>query len=59
VQLWAIGFAVMPLIANDAHWIATTTLWVAVGLTVQTGTSYLLGARRVAHEQLGGGAGPA
>lgn len=53
VQLWAIGFAIMPPIANDAHWIATTTLWIAVALTVQTGASYLLGARRVAAEQLG------
>ena len=59
IQLWAIGFAVMPPIANDAHWIATTTLWVAVVLTVQTGASYLLGARRVAADQLGrGGAAP-
>ena len=56
VQLWSIGFAIMPPIANDAHWIATTTLWIAVVLTVQTGASYLLGARRVAAEQLGGGA---
>ena len=56
VQLWAIGFAIMPPIANDAHWIATSTLWIAVVLTVQTGASYLMGARRVAAEQLGGGA---
>ena len=57
VQLWAIGFAIIPPIATDAHWIATTTLWVAVVLTVQTGVSYLLGARRVAAEQLGGSGG--
>lgn len=59
VQLWAIGFAIMPPIASDAHWIATTTLWVAVALTVQTGLAYLLGARRIAGEQLGGGTAPA
>ncbi|MDG2112170.1 MAG: CDP-diacylglycerol--glycerol-3-phosphate 3-phosphatidyltransferase [Actinomycetota bacterium] len=59
VQLWAIGFAIMPPIANDAHWIATITLWISVALTVQTGASYLTGARRVAAEQLGGGATPA
>lgn len=59
VQLWAIGFAIMPPIASDAHWIATSALWIGVVLTVQTGASYLTGARRVAAEQLGGGAAPA
>jgi CDP-diacylglycerol--glycerol-3-phosphate 3-phosphatidyltransferase len=59
LQLWAIGFAVIPPIAEDAHWIATATLWIAVALTVQTGASYLMGARRVAAEQLGGGTAPA
>jgi len=53
VQLWAIGFAIIPPIADDAHWIATTMLWLAVALTLQTGVSYLLGARQVAAEQLG------
>ena len=47
-QLWAIGFAVMPPIATDAHWMATATLWIAVLLTVWTGWSYLRSARGVA-----------
>ena len=59
VQLWAVGFAVMPPIAENAHWIATATLWIAVALTVQTGVKYFLDARRVAAEQLGGPAGGA
>ena len=45
-QLWAIGFAVVPPIAEHAHWIATLTLWIAVALTVQTGWAYLYRARR-------------
>ncbi len=52
-QLWAIGFAVMPPLATDAHWVATLTLWVAVALTVWTGWSYLRSARSVAAAQLG------
>ena len=48
VQLWAIGFAVIPPIAQGAHWIATTALWVAVVLTIWTGFTYLWGARRLA-----------
>lgn len=53
VQLWAIGFAVMPPLASHAHWIATLTLWLAVALTVWTGWSYLRSARTVAASQLG------
>ena len=53
VQLWAIGFAVMPPLATHAHWIATLTLWLAVALTVWTGWSYLRSARSVAAAQLG------
>tara|TARA_B100001113_G_scaffold347605_1_gene340245 strand:+ start:502 stop:1095 length:594 start_codon:yes stop_codon:yes gene_type:complete len=52
VQLWSIGFAVIPPIASSVHWIATSTLWLAVALTLQTGVSYLAGARRVAQSQL-------
>ncbi len=52
-QLWAIGFAVMPLLATNAHWVATLTLWVAVALTIWTGWSYLRSARSVAAAQLG------
>ncbi len=50
VQLWAIGFALIPPIAQHSHWVATTTLWVSVALTVWTGISYLWGARRLAAE---------
>jgi CDP-diacylglycerol--glycerol-3-phosphate 3-phosphatidyltransferase len=53
VQLWAIGFAVMPPLATNAHWVATLTLWLAVALTVWTGWSYLRSARSVAGAQLG------
>tara|TARA_B100001142_G_scaffold325292_1_gene378604 strand:- start:2288 stop:2875 length:588 start_codon:yes stop_codon:yes gene_type:complete len=53
VQLWAIGFGVIPPIAESAHWVATTTLWIAVLMTVQTGVAYLAGARRIAKAQLG------
>lgn len=56
VQLWAIGFAVMPPLATSAHWVATLTLWLAVALTVWTGWSYLRSARGVAADQLGDGA---
>lgn len=52
VQLWAIGFAVMPPLATNAHWIATLTLWVAMALTAWTGWSYLRSARGVAAAQL-------
>lgn len=53
VQLWAIGFAVMPPLATNAHWVATLTLWLAVALTAWTGWSYLRSARGVATAQLG------
>lgn len=46
VQIWAVGFALIPPIADNAHWIATTTLWIAVAFTVWTGWTYFLGARR-------------
>ena len=47
VQLWSIGFAVIPPIASSAHWIATSALWLALVLTVQTGFSYMVGARKI------------
>ncbi|HCB36885.1 MAG TPA: CDP-diacylglycerol--glycerol-3-phosphate 3-phosphatidyltransferase [Acidimicrobiaceae bacterium] len=46
VQLWSIGFAIMPPIAENAHWVATATLWVAVVLTLATGAAYLRAASR-------------
>ena len=51
-QLWSIGFAVIPPVANSAHWIATSVLWVALALTIQTGFSYMVGARKLAQIQL-------
>ena len=51
VQLWAIGFAVIPPIAQSVHWIATSMLWLALALTVQTGITYLLGARKLSRAQ--------
>ena len=54
VQLWAIGFAVIPPIARSAHWVATATLWLALVLTLQSGGAYLLAARKVSRAQLHG-----
>ena len=51
VQLWSIGFAVIPPIASSAHWIATSALWLALVLTVQTGFSYMVGARKISQFQ--------
>tara|TARA_B100001250_G_C19811680_1_gene796004 strand:- start:3175 stop:3765 length:591 start_codon:yes stop_codon:yes gene_type:complete len=51
VQLWSIGFAVIPPIASSAHWIATSALWLALVLTVQTGFSYMVGARKISQIQ--------
>tara|TARA_B100000579_G_scaffold288763_1_gene239581 strand:- start:774 stop:1364 length:591 start_codon:yes stop_codon:yes gene_type:complete len=51
VQLWSIGFAVMPPIASSAHWIATSALWLALVLTAQTGFSYMVGARKISQIQ--------
>ena len=44
VQLWAVGFAVTPPIAENAHWVATATLWLAVLFTLLTGVAYLRAA---------------
>ncbi len=48
VQIWALGFALMPPVAEHAHWVVTTTLWTAVALTVWTGFEYFSGARAMA-----------
>jgi len=53
VQTWAIGFALIPEVAHNAHWVATGTLWLAVVLTLWTGGSYWVAARR-AHVTSGG-----
>lgn len=52
VQSWAAGLALMPPVADDASWVATTVLWAAVALTVVTGAQYFLDARRLATDQL-------
>ncbi len=52
IQTWAIGFALIPEVAHNAHWIATTTLWLAVALTLWTGAVYWRSARN--HPAVGG-----
>lgn len=44
IQLWSIGFAVLPPVAMDAHWIATGLLWIGVLMTLATGFAYLKAA---------------
>ncbi len=44
IQLWAIGFAVLPPVADNVHWVATATLWIAVLFTLLTGVAYLRAA---------------
>ncbi|MCP4961359.1 MAG: CDP-diacylglycerol--glycerol-3-phosphate 3-phosphatidyltransferase [Actinomycetia bacterium] len=46
VQIWALGFALIPPVAENVHWIATTTLWSAVALTYVTGAQYYSAARK-------------
>jgi len=42
----AVGFALLPLTANE-RWLFNSLLWVAVALTVVTGSQYFLdGGRR-------------
>lgn len=44
----AVGFALLPLTATDATWVATSLLWVAVALTVITGVQYIVAGSRFA-----------
>ena len=46
VQEVAVGFALLPLTADDATWVATTVLWIAVVLTVGTGVAYVTDGTR-------------
>ncbi|HEX4904207.1 MAG TPA: CDP-diacylglycerol--glycerol-3-phosphate 3-phosphatidyltransferase [Acidimicrobiales bacterium] len=46
VQEVAVGFALLPLTGQDATWIATSVLWLAVVLTTLSGIQYLVDARR-------------
>ncbi|HUW02135.1 MAG TPA: CDP-diacylglycerol--glycerol-3-phosphate 3-phosphatidyltransferase [Acidimicrobiales bacterium] len=48
VQEVAIGFALLPLTAEEADWIPNAVLWVAVVLTVVTGVNYVLDGRAAA-----------
>ena len=50
VQEVAVGFALLPLTADDHEWVAEGVLWVAVVLTVFTGAQYLSEGRRAASE---------
>jgi CDP-diacylglycerol--glycerol-3-phosphate 3-phosphatidyltransferase len=47
VQDLAVGFALLPLTADEHPAVANTCLWVAVVLTIVTGAQYLLEGRRV------------
>ena len=48
VQEVAVGFGLLPLTVDDAPWIATGVLWVAVALTVVSGLQYLVAGSRAA-----------
>lgn len=46
VQEFSVAFALMPVLERHAAWIALTTLWLAVGLTVLTGVQYVADGSR-------------
>jgi CDP-diacylglycerol--glycerol-3-phosphate 3-phosphatidyltransferase len=46
VQEVAVGFALLPVAADHAPWIAEWVLWLALALTVASGVQYLVDARR-------------
>lgn len=46
VQEVAIGFALLPITADDATWVAGAVLWIAVALTVWTGVAYITDGRK-------------
>lgn len=48
VQDVAVGWALLPLTADDQSWIANAFLWAAVLLTLVTGVQYLLDGRKAA-----------
>lgn len=47
-QQFAVGFALLPPIADDPAWVADVTLWAAVVLTLFTGAQYLHDGSRAA-----------
>jgi CDP-diacylglycerol--glycerol-3-phosphate 3-phosphatidyltransferase len=51
-QQLAVGFALMPLTALDHRWLWLAFLWVAVALTVISGTQYFWRAWRHARGHL-------
>ena len=48
MQEVAVGLALVPIVADDAMWLATTVLWGAVVLTVVTGVQYVVAGSRAA-----------
>lgn len=46
VQEIAVGFALLPVAADGASWVASAVLWLAVVLTVGTGVSYVTDGAR-------------
>jgi CDP-diacylglycerol--glycerol-3-phosphate 3-phosphatidyltransferase len=46
VQEVAVGWALLPPVAENAGWIVSTTLWLAVALTLATGAQYLVDGSR-------------
>lgn len=46
VQSLAVGLALLPQVADGNGWLASATLWVAVGLTLATGAHYLVEGSR-------------
>jgi CDP-diacylglycerol---glycerol-3-phosphate 3-phosphatidyltransferase len=46
VQEVAVGWALLPPVAENAAWIVSTTLWLAVALTLATGAQYLVDGSR-------------
>lgn len=48
VQQLCVGFALLPVTADDATWVATSLLWIAVVLTVVSGVQYVQAGSRLA-----------
>ena len=46
VQDVAVGFALLPVTAEDERWVANAWLWAAVALALFTGAQYLLDGRK-------------
>src|SRR3546814_11622785 len=48
VQEVAVGFGLLPLTVDDATWVATGLLWIALVLTVVSGAQYVAAGSRAA-----------